>query len=419
MFASKFIINVTRRSSFSSTTKMVLRRSNNIKHVNYFGTTIDGETPPKTAIVMLNMGGPNDLDETGPFLSNLFNDGEIIQLGPLQNYLGPWIAHRRTPKVRKQYDEIGGRSPIRIWTEKQGQGMVEILDKISPETAPHKHYIMFRYAAPLTEETLLQMKADGVTRAIAFSQYPHWSCTTSGSSMNHLWRELKRLNMGDDFEWSLIDRWPLHDGFLNAVKKRITIGLEQFDESERDNVVIVFTAHSLPMRVVNRGDQYPQEVGATCQAVMEKLNYSNKYIMAWQSQVGPLPWLGPQTGEVIKGLAAQGHKKVLAVPIAFTSDHIETLYEIDIEYAEEAEEVGIQLKRAPSLNDEPLFIEAQADLVYNHLKNGDVCSSQYGMNCAMCVNPTCRTIINPIGDYNRLRDTAKGLETPRIVENLQ
>ena len=130
MFASKFIINVTRRSSFSSTTKMVLRRSNNIKHVNYFGTTIDGETPPKTAIVMLNMGGPNDLDETGPFLSNLFNDGEIIQLGPLQNYLGPWIAHRRTPKVRKQYDEIGGRSPIRIWTEKQGQGMVEILDKI-------------------------------------------------------------------------------------------------------------------------------------------------------------------------------------------------------------------------------------------------------------------------------------------------
>ena len=96
---------------------------------------------------MLNMGGPNDLDETGPFLSNLFNDGEIIQLGPLQNYLGPWIAHRRTPKVRKQYDEIGGRSPIRIWTEKQGQGMVEILDKISPETAPHKHYIMFRYAA--------------------------------------------------------------------------------------------------------------------------------------------------------------------------------------------------------------------------------------------------------------------------------
>ena len=234
MFASKFIINVTRRSSFSSTTKMVLRRSNNIKHVNYFGTTIDGETPPKTAIVMLNMGGPNDLDETGPFLSNLFNDGEIIQLGPLQNYLGPWIAHRRTPKVRKQYDEIGGRSPIRIWTEKQGQGMVEILDKISPETAPHKHYIMFRYAAPLTEETLLQMKADGVTRAIAFSQYPHWSCTTSGSSMNHLWRELKRLNMGDDFEWSLIDRWPLHDGFLNAVKKRITIGLEQFDESGHD-----------------------------------------------------------------------------------------------------------------------------------------------------------------------------------------
>ena len=410
------------RQLLTVSTRPIVRRVAN-RRTNFFKlqSTVASSSgkKPKTAIVMLNMGGPNDLEETGPFLENLFADGEIIQLGPLQSFLGPWIAKRRTPKVRDQYAEIGGRSPIRMWTEKQGKGMEKLLDTLSPETAPHKHYVMFRYAAPLSEETLLQMKADGVERAVAFSQYPHWSCTTSGSSMNHLWREIKRLDLCGAFKWSVLDRWPLHDGFLNAVKKRVEMGLEQFEERDRKNVVVVFTAHSLPMKVVNRGDQYPQEVCATAQAVMEKLNYSNKYVMAWQSQVGYLPWLGPQTGEVVKGLAAQGHKHVLAVPIAFTSDHIETLYEIDIEYAEEADEVGINLKRSPSLNDEPLFIEAQADLVANHLISGEVCSPQYCMNCAMCVSPTCRTILNPVGEYVRLRDLAVGVQTPQLASELQ
>jgi ferrochelatase len=172
----------------------------------FLSTTTATTTPPKTAIVMLNMGGPNDLEEVGPFLKNLFSDGEIITLGPLQDVLGPLISKRRTPAITEQYAQIGGRSPIRKWTEEQGEGMVQHLDNISPETAPHKAYTMFRYAAPLTEETLKQMKDDGVTRAVAFSQYPQFSCTTTGSSLNHLWRELKRLDMGNDFEWSVIDR---------------------------------------------------------------------------------------------------------------------------------------------------------------------------------------------------------------------
>ena len=118
-------------------------------------------TPPKTAVVMLNMGGPNDLDEVGPFLGRLFGDGEIITLGPLQNILGPLISKRRTPAIKEQYARIGGRSPIGLWTKEQGEGMIKHLDEISPETAPHKAYTMFRYAAPLSEETLLQMKEDG------------------------------------------------------------------------------------------------------------------------------------------------------------------------------------------------------------------------------------------------------------------
>jgi len=378
------------------------------------------DTPPKTAVVMLNMGGPNDLDEVGPFLQNLFSDGEIITLGPLQNILGPLISTRRTPAIKEQYAQIGGRSPIGLWTKEQGEGMVKRLDEISPETAPHKAYTMFRYAAPLTEETLLAMKRDGCTRAVAFSQYPQFSCTTTGSSLNHLWRELKRLDMGTDFEWSVIDRWPTHDGFLTALTERVQAGLDDFCETVRDQVVVVFSAHSLPMKVVNRGDQYVPEVAATANAVMDRLKWCNRHVMAWQSQVGPLPWMGPQTGDVIKGLAKQGHKHVLAVPIAFTSDHVETLFEIDIEYKEEADEVGLDFRRSESLNGSPLIIKAQADIVAEHLRSGEVCTPQYRMNCANCVNPTCRTIINPVGgEYQRLRDQAKGVSTPKTTAELR
>ena len=200
---------------------------------------------------MLNMGGPSTQEEVGPFLHNLFSDGEIITLGPLQNTLGPWIANRRTPKIQEQYAQIGGGSPIGKWTAVQGEGMVKELDRLSPATAPHKFYTCFRYASPLTEDALTQMKADGVKRAVAFSQFPQFSCTTAGSSLNHLWRELRRLDMGDNFEWSLIDRWPEHPGFIQAVSNNIREGLKQFPEEVRDEVAIVFSAHSIPMKVTN------------------------------------------------------------------------------------------------------------------------------------------------------------------------
>lgn len=368
---------------------------------------------------MMNMGGPRTLDDVGPFLHNLFTDGEIITLGPLQNSLGPWIAKRRTPKIQEQYKQIGGGSPIGKWTAIQGQGMVEILDKLSPETAPHKCYTAFRYADPLTEEALVQMKADGVKRAVAFSQYPQFSCTTAGSSFNHLWRELRRLDMGDTFQWSVIDRWPEAPGFIEAISENVQEGLKQFKEEDRHEVAIVFSAHSIPMKVVNRGDQYPLEVASTVQHVMKQLNFSNRYILAWQSKVGFLPWMGPSTSDVIKGYGRQGHRNVLIVPIAFTSDHVETLFEIDIEYAEEAHEAGIEtFKRAPSLNDSPRFQEALGDIVAAHLKSGAVCTPQYSMNCSGCVNPSCRIIINPIGPYVRHRDAVKGNFTPSCTSEL-
>ena len=356
-----------------------------------------------TGIVMMNLGGPKNLDEVQPFLLKLFEDREIIQL-PVQKYLGPFIANRRTKSVQKNYADIGGGSPILKWTEEQGRGMIERLDKLSPETAPHKFYVAFRYVHPFSEDALQAMKNDGVKRAVAFTQYPQFSCSTTGSSLNELWRAARRVGLQNEFDWSVIDRWPTHPRFIEAMTETVKQGLEQFDEAERDDVLILFSAHSLPLDVINRGDAYPAEIGASVHEVMKRLDYSHEYILAYQSDVGPVPWLGPGTEKVLKDLGAKKRKNVLVVGVAFTSDHIETLHELDIEYGELAHEVGISnYKRAPALNGLPVFQDALAEVVYEHLQSGEACTKQYGLRCPGCVNPQCRNILNPVAPYKRTK----------------
>lgn len=363
----------------------------------------DRASAAPTALVMLNLGGPRTTDEVGLYLERMFLDRELIPL-PFQERLGRFIARRRTPKIQAKYAEIGGGSPIYTWTKKQGEAMAALLDRLLPETAPHKAYIAFRYAEPLTEDALRRMQADGVWRAVAFTQYPQWSCSTTGASMNELWRELIRLNLRDAFAWSVIDRWPTHPAFIAAMAKKVREGLDQFAPSERDSVLLLFSAHSLPLSVIDRGDAYPQEVGATVQAVMECLGFSNEFLLAYQSEIKPFRWLGPSTEQVIRNLGARKRKNVLVVPIAFTSDHIETLHEIDIEYAELAHEVGItNFKRAPALNDDPLFVQALAEIVAEHLRSGQLHSSQYKLRCPGCENALCRSLLNPAPDAIRAR----------------
>lgn len=271
--------------------------------------------------------------------------------------------------------------------------MVSLLDELHPETAPHKFYIAFRYTHPLTGQVAREMKNDGIKRAVAFTQYPQYSCSTTGSSLNELYRKGKTGDMGD-IEWSVIDRWGTHPGFIEAVSQRVRSALNKFSPEDRSDAVILFSAHSLPMSVVNRGDPYVLEVSASVSAVMEHLGHSNPYRLVWQSQVGPAAWMGPQTSDALKGLARQGKKRVVLVPIAFTSDHIETLYELDLEYGREAKELGLDVIRAESLNDSPVFIRALADIVSQHLRDyrsGKIgpTSTQMGMRCPGCMNTTC------------------------------
>jgi protoporphyrin/coproporphyrin ferrochelatase len=349
-----------------------------------------------TGVVLLNLGGPHTLDDVEPFLLRLFADRELLKL-PFQDVLGSFIAKRRAPKVRGLYDAIGGGSPILRWTTEQGQGMIERLDALSPATAPHRFYVAFRYAAPFADDAVRAMAADGITRAVAFSQYPQYSCTTTGSSLNELWRALDRQGLRDAFEWSLIDRWPTHPGFVRAVAEAVSEGLATYPEAERDDVLLMFSAHSLPLRVIDRGDAYPQEVSATVDRVMAALGVRNPYLLSYQSEVGPVRWLGPSTETMIRRLAADGRHNVLVVPIAFTSDHIETLSEIDIEYGELAHELGLRgFSRAPSLNARPAFLDAMADIVRSHLVSGDLHHPKYRERCPGCRNPSCRQVVSPV-----------------------
>lgn len=355
---------------------------------NNSGTSVSG--PPKTGIMMMNLGGPENQGEVHDFLLRLFLDKDLIPL-PAQAQLAPIIAKRRTPRIQAQYAKIGGGSPIKRWTQLQGQGMVELLDKISPSSAPHKFYIGFRYANPLTEDTIEQMADEGVQHAIAFTQYPQYSCSTTGSSLNAIYRYYNKKGNPGNMVWSVIDRWPTHPGLIQAFVNNIKEEIKKFPFEDQNDVVILFSAHSLPMKVVNRGDPYPTEVAATVQRVMEGLGHSHAYRLVWQSKVGPLPWLSPQTDEAITGLVNRGRKNILLVPIAFTSDHIETLFELDQEYAHDlASQVGVKnIRRAESLNANKVFIQAMADIVKQHIETGVACSPQLALRCPMCVNMTC------------------------------
>lgn len=290
--------------------------------------------------------------------------------------------------------------------------MCKLLDKISPETAPHIPYVAFRYADPLTEEMYHKLFADGFGngkggRAVAFTQYPQYSCSTTGSSLNELWKWRQRLEGKAEsgaIQWSVIDRWPVHPGLVEAFASNIEKTLAEYPEDRRREVVLLFSAHSLPMSVVNRGtspcpfamiitdtlegDPYPAEVAATVYAVMKRLKFANPYRLCWQSQVGPRPWLGPQTQSSVEEYIQKGQKDLVLIPIAFTSDHIETLYELDREVIGESGHTDT-VKRVESLNGNTIFIEALANLAKSHLDGGVACSHQMGLRCPGCKSERC------------------------------
>ena len=196
-------------------------------------------------------------------------------------------------------------------------------------------------------------------------------------------------------KWSVIDRWSTNRKLIKTFAQNIRKELDTFDEATKKDVVLLFSAHSVPLYVMNRGDGYPAQVGATVELVMDELGvelgWKNPYLLVWQSKVGPLPWLQPGTEKTIKSLVKRGQKNMMLIPIAFVNEHIETLHELDIEYADEVgKQVGAErVARCAAPNDSPLFIEGLSDIVYDHMKNGPRISHQLLMRCPECKNPNC------------------------------
>ncbi len=377
--------------------------------------TYDSKKSGGTGIVMLNLGGPETLADVGPFLQRLFADRELIKL-PIQSILGDFIAKRRTPRIEKLYAAIGGGSPIRRWTEAQGRGMCERLDELSPDTAPHKFYIAFRYTEPFADDALRAMAKDGISRAVVFTQYPQWSCSTTGSSINDISRSLKRTGLTDTFEWSVIDRWHLHDGFIGSMAQVTREALQKVPAADRDDALLLFSAHSLPLSVIDRGDAYPAEVAASVAAVVKKLDLPNPHQLSFQSDVGPVRWLGPSTEIVLKQLGARKQRAVIVVPIAFTSDHIETLSELDIEYGEVARHAGVvHYIRADALNAAPHFLDALADIVQSHLAGNMPTSPTYRHRCPGCTNADCRPTLPGMAKPKTSRDGRLRANTEEFV----
>jgi protoporphyrin/coproporphyrin ferrochelatase len=307
-----------------------------------------------TAVILLQMGGPDSLDAVKPFLLNLFTDRDIIKIGPsfLQPLIARFIVRKRAPKVRGYYDRIGGKSPIRELTQGQATALEAHLG------SGYRCFVAMRYSRPSTRDAFTAARAAGCGRVIALSLYPHYSRATTGSSIN----ELNRVQAaGHPLPLSVIDRFFDHPLYIDALVEKIREGLAQF--SDNDGVDIVFSAHSLPQSFIDSGDPYLSHIQETVRLVVERLGKVNHYL-AFQSRAGPVKWLEPSTEAMLKERAEKGCKRMLMVPLSFVSDHIETLYEVDIQYGEEAAALGIgEFRRSPSLNSSPLFIDCLADLV--------------------------------------------------------
>lgn len=310
-----------------------------------------------TGVILLNMGGPDSLDAVRPFLYNLFSDRDIIKLGPsfLQKHIAWFIARKRAAKSAENYRKIGGKSPLLDITTAQA----EALEK---ELSSQGKYIVttaMRYWHPYPKDALDQLLDKGVTELVALTLYPQYSKATTGSSVSFLEKEIARRHL--TMPLTVIDSWPTQPNYVGALAKGILSTVEKLQADGANEVQIVYSAHSLPVTFVEAGDPYVEHLQQNIEAI-EKVT-KMKGVLCYQSRSGPVEWLAPSTPEMIDRLADEGCKAMAMVPISFVSDHIETIYEVDMLYRSMAEERGIAFASSPSLNTNPEFIKGLAKLV--------------------------------------------------------
>lgn len=318
-------------------------------------------TTRRIGVVLFQLGGPDTLDAIEPFLFNLFCDPDIIDFPGARlarKPLARLISSTRAGKVRHHYSLIGGGSPIRRFTEQQALALQR---KLKESGWDARCFVAMRYWHPFTAEAIQQLRKAQCDEVVLLPLYPHYSSTTTGSSLN----EWDRL-FDDNLPLHRVNSFYSNEMYLDALTEKITEALKRFAPGKVPE--LVFSAHSLPVSVIENGDPYQEQIEETVELVMDRGGWSNRCRLCYQSKVGASKWLQPSLHTTLRNLHYEGVKDVCIVPISFVSDHVETLGEIDHEARAEARELGIeQFEMTSGLNDSPTFISALAGLVMSAL----------------------------------------------------
>jgi ferrochelatase len=314
-------------------------------------------TTRRLGVVLFQLGGPDTLAAIEPFLFNLFCDPDIIDF-PFARIgrkpLAKLISATRARKVQHHYATIGGGSPIRRFTERQARALET---ELSNHSLDARCFVAMRYWHPFTHEAIAELEAAQCDEVVLLPLYPQYSSTTTGSSLNE-WQRL----FGKDVPVHNVGAFYRHPIYLDAVVEKVDEALSRFPRSERPE--IVFSAHSVPVSVIAKGDPYQRQIEETVQLLMQRGAWPNRHRLCYQSKVGASKWLQPSLHRTLHDLAKEKVQEVCIVPVAFVSDHVETLGEIDHEAREEARRLGItRFEMSAGLNDSPKFISALGQLV--------------------------------------------------------
>ncbi len=313
----------------------------------------------KKAVILFNLGGPDKLESVEPFLFNLFNDPAILNLPSFLRFpLAKLIANRRAPIAKKIYQELGGSSPILQLTEEQSMALEQRLNQ-DDSSSEYKCFIVMRCWHPRAEKVLKDVMNYDPHEIILMPLYPQYSAATSGSSL----KEWKDICKKKDYKikTSTICCYPTDQNFVEAHKDEITKKINNLK-----NFKLIFSAHGLPEKNIKKGDPYQWQVEQSVDKIVKSLNIENlDWVLSYQSRVGPLKWIGPSTEEIIIENSKLG-KHIVLVPIAFVSEHSETLVELDIEYKELADKNGCKnYSRVPALGTNENYIKAMSNLIIN------------------------------------------------------
>jgi protoporphyrin/coproporphyrin ferrochelatase len=320
-------------------------------------------TGRKLGVVLFQLGGPDSLDAVEPFLFNLFSDPDILPIpivgGLLRKPLARRISRTRAPHVVEHYRAIGRRSPISILTARQAAALAAAL---RPEFDPTVVLAM-RYWRPTTIDAVARIRAAALDQVVLLPLYPQFSFATTLSSLKEWNRCYRQASPSDGLPpVHTVGDYHRHPLYIEALVDRINTTFRHFDS--HSDVHIVFSAHSIPQSLVEKGDPYPNHIKSTVQAVMERGAWPNPHVLCFQSRVGRMKWLEPSTVHTLERLGREGVKRVLIVPLAFVTEHVETLHEINIEAREVATHAGItQFRMMPAVGTHPQFIACLADLV--------------------------------------------------------